>query len=223
MIIVKDFNISVNKDKAYKAITSYYPLPDKNEFDILYNTSMEIARASIKPLGAFKLDKMPIIKPSNLFDACDEIIYCFFTIGDEITEIIDKLFLENKFTNAIILDGISTTILFEFSNQFHNKIYEYTSKRNLGLTCRIAPGDGEVDISFQKNIVESFGEYKNLGIEVIHDYIIKPYKSLTYVFGADKNITINNEDHKCEDCHNLSCFMRDSNKKIRGPFYNLDK
>lgn len=218
MIIVKDFSISINKNKVYKAINSYYPLPDINEFNSLYNESMEIAQVSIKPLGVFKLEKMPIIKPSNFFNECDEIVYCFFTIGDRITEIIDKLFLENKFTNAIILDAISTSILFEYNSQFHNKIYEYTSQKNLGLTCRIAPGDGEIDIAYQKNIIESFGEYGDLGIEVIHDYIIKPYKSLTYVFGASKNITVNKKDHKCENCNNLRCFMRYSNEKIRGPF-----
>jgi hypothetical protein len=220
MVIIRDFDISVNKDKVYSAITSYYPLPDEKEFDLLYNSSVELAHSVVKPLGAFKLDKMSTIKPSNLFNFCNEIIYCFFTIGNEITEIIDKLFEENKFTNAIILDAISTLILFEMSKQFNNRIYEYTSLRNLGLTCRIAPGDGEIDITYQKNIIESFDDHEALGIEVIHDYIIKPYKSLTYVFGADKNIAINNEDHKCEHCHNLKCFMRNSNERIRGPFYN---
>lgn len=218
MEVIKDFNISIDKKSIIRTVSSYYTLPNNTETDGIYDSIEKLAYKSINPLGIFKLDKMLSYKPTSMLESCEYIVYCVLTIGDEITDVIDKLFSENQFDKALILDAISTRMLFEFSKQFYNKIFEYTSIRNLGLTCRIAPGDGEIDIAFQKDIILKFDKHEELGIKIVHDYLVKPYKSLTYIFGADKSIAKNRQDHKCENCYNAKCFMRNSDDKIRGPF-----
>ena len=221
MEILKDFNISIDKKSIIRTVSTYYTLHNNAEIDDIYDSLEKLAFKIIRPLGIFKLDNMPSIKPTSILDSCEYIVYCVFTIGDEITDVINRLFTDDQFDRALILDAISTFMLFEISKQLCNKVFEYTSKKNLGLTCRIAPGDGEIDIAFQKNIIMNFNNHEELGIKIVHDYLIKPYKSLSYVFGADKNIEINRHDHKCVDCYNTKCFMRNSNDKIRGPFNNI--
>lgn len=218
MNIVKDFNINIDKDGVFRAVSSYYPLSTDTSIDKIYYNLEQTAINTVRPLGIFKLDKMPDNKPCNLLKSCEFIIYCIFTLGDDITEETDKLFSENEFVNGLILDAISTSILFDISRQFYDRIYEFTALRNLGLTCRIAPGDGEIDITYQKHIIENLEGYKDFGIELVHDYMVKPYKSITYIFGADKSIKLNKQDHKCENCLNSNCFMRNSKERIRGPY-----
>lgn len=221
MECINNFEIIADKTNVLKAISSYYKFSNDLDIDFAYYELEQLAKSIVTPLGLFILDKMPGNINSNLLKSCESIVYCIFTIGDDITNAVDSLFLENEFEKALILDAISTSILFNISKQFYDKVFEYTSKRNLGLTCRIAPGDGEIDIAYQKDIVMKFEENKFQKFSLINDYLVKPYKSLSYVFGADGNIKANKEDHKCDTCNNMYCFMRDSIEKIRGPFDNV--
>jgi hypothetical protein len=218
MEIVRDFNVIIDKENVLKAVSSYYTVSENIELDKAFTELESIALKTIKPLGVFKVDEMPRIVPCSLVKNCEHIVYCIFTIGDEISELTDKMFSENEFDRAIILDAISTSILFNLSKQLYNRIFEYASSRKLGLTCRIAPGDGEIDISYQRDIVLQFHDHKAFDFEIVNEYLVKPYKSLTYIFGADSAIKINKEDHKCDNCYNKNCFMRNSSEKIRGPF-----
>jgi hypothetical protein len=218
MEIVRDFDIIVDKENILKAISSYYNVSENIQLDNVFYELEQLAIRTAKPLGVFKMEQMPLSIPCNIVKNCEHIIYCIFTIGDEISELTDELFINNEFDRAIILDAISTSILFNLSKQLYNRIFEFTAKRNLGLTCRIAPGDGEIDITYQRDIVLQFQNRLDLNFEIVNEYLVKPYKSLTYIFGADGIIKINKEDHRCDNCYNQNCFMRNSNEKTRGPF-----
>jgi len=37
---------------------------------------------------------------------------------------------------------------------------------------------------------------------------VYPHKSLTYIYGADENISVNGDDHCCSRCSNVFCSMR---------------
>jgi hypothetical protein len=220
MEIVRDFDVVIDKDNVLKAVASYYNVLDNIHLDIIFTELEQLALKAVKPLGVFKIEAMPRCIPCSLLKNCEYIVYCIFTIGNEISELNDKLFLNNEFDKAIIFDSISTSILFNLSKQLYDKIFEYAARRNMGLTCRIAPGDGEIDIAYQRDIVRQFQSNNDFSFEVVNEYLVKPYKSLTYIFGADETIKINKADHNCDNCYNNNCFMRNSNEKIRGPFEN---
>jgi hypothetical protein len=224
MFIINNFKISINRNEVLKAINSYYDLSHYDDLTQIYEDMYQLAIDKITPFGAFEIEEkstMQVSKSVTLHD-CRYMIFCIFTLGDEITEIIDNLFDKNEFTQAIILDAISTSILFHLSKQMYNNIYEYSKEKHMGLTCRIAPGDGEIDINYQKNIVEKFDRLEEMKFSTVNDYIIKPYKTLTYIYGADNNIKINREDHHCNRCQNKTCFMRNSTEKTRGAFIESD-
>lgn len=218
MEIVRDFNIIVDKVSVLAAVASYYELSIYEQVDEIYFQLEQLALQTIKPSGCFTIDVMSDDLSTDILKNCEFLVYCIFTIGDEISEIIEDLFAKNEFDKAIILDAISTSILFNLSKQLCDKVFLYAKERKLGLTCRIAPGDGEIDIGYQQDIVLKFIDNKNLDFDIINGYMIKPYKTLTYLYGADSRIEINKEDHNCEKCLNTNCFMRNSSKKIRGPF-----
>lgn len=220
MEIVRDFEIITDKESVLKAIASYFDLSKFTDLDKTYSELEGLAMNIIKPMGYYLIDKMPLVPPCGLIQNCENIVYCLLTIGDQITERTEEFFDTDELGKGIILDAISTSILFNLSKQLYERVFTYTKEKKLGLTCRIAPGDGEIDITYQKDIVLKFEENKEHDFKIVNDYLIKPYKSITYIFGAGRTIEVNREDHKCDKCHNVRCFMRNSSEKIRGPFEN---
>lgn len=218
---VKDFKVLIDKNKILNIINSYYEFPKDSIALSEFHIHEKLVREIINPTAYFKLDNMPTLLQSNMLKECSNIIYSIITIGEEITEIIDNSFNENRFEEGLILDAISTYVLFDLSNQLNEIIFEYASRYKMGLTCRIAPGDGEIDINYLRTIVSEFSGQPKLKFSIADNYLIKPYKSLCYVFGADVKIPINHLDHHCDQCHNINCIMRNSGKKIRGPYDNF--
>ena len=224
MFVINNFKLFVKKQEVLRAVNTYYDLSHYEDIKQIYENMYKLAIEKTTPFGAFEIEENSSSHKLNsaTLQNCKYMIFCIFTLGDEITEIIDGLFDKNEFTQAIILDAISTSMLFHLSKQMYNSIYEFSKEKHMGLTCRIAPGDGEIDINYQKSIVEKFDKLEKIKFSAVSDCIIKPYKTLTYIYGADNNIKINREDHHCNTCQNKNCFMRNSTKKTRGAFIESD-
>ncbi|EYE87400.1 hypothetical protein Q428_13500 [Fervidicella metallireducens AeB] len=118
----------------------------------------------------------------------------------------------------MILDALASDVLFNISDEFYLQLSSILIKKKLGLTCRIAPGDGILPLEFQKFIVDSVNEAKKEGITIEEGFVVKPQKSLTYLYGAGRNIISKGIEHTCITCTNEFCSMR--NIKIRGNFSN---
>lgn len=218
MTRIESFHIQIREDRILKAVGSYYPLNQDAAFASEFQRLSVLVKKTIRPLGYFEIADFSGEISSDLLKGCRHIIYSIITIGEEITELIDSYNGQEQFVSSLLLDAISTQILFDISKQLNEKIYNYASSKRLGLTCRIAPGDGEIDIEFQRDIISKLSKEPGFEFSITDGYIVKPYKSLCYLFGADKALQIGHQDHECSHCRNLNCIMRDSAFRIRGPY-----
>lgn len=217
MNIISDFKFELNKDRVIRAVQSYCEMPQYEELSKMYDDLVPILREYSQPIGAFKLDKKPADLKVDLLKNCKFTVYCLVTIGEECTNKIDELFEEGKFYEAILLDSMSSSYLFSISSQLYHRIYERAKNMTLGLTCKIAPGDGEIGLEYQSKIVNKLKNDAMHNIKMLNSCMIYPYKSMSYIYGADECIAFNEEDHCCSNCSNTFCSMRDVNNHNNKP------
>lgn len=218
MYTVSDFKFQLNKAKIINAVKSYCQAPHYEELSKMYDDLLPILRETSKPVGVFKINDQNNELNFDLLNRCSHIVYSLVTIGEGPVKKVDSLFAEGKFYEAILLDAMGSSYLFSVSSQFFNTIYKTAKDMNLGLTCKIAPGDGEIDLEYQKNIIDKFDDKDIHGISVVGKCMLYPSKSMSYVYGADKSIAFNRKDHSCENCYNKFCTMRDTSGSVKGPF-----
>ncbi|NMM63001.1 5-methyltetrahydrofolate--homocysteine methyltransferase [Clostridium sp. P21] len=218
MYIISDFKFQLNKTKIINAVKSYCQTPPYEELSKIYDDLLPMLREISKPIGIFKIDNQNEELNSTVINKCSHIVYSLVTIGEGSVKKVDNFFEEGKFYEAVLLDAMASSYLFNVSSELFNSIYKTTKDMNLGLTCKIAPGDGEIDLEYQKNIVNKFNNEDIHGISVIDKYMLYPSKSMSYVYGADASIAFNRKDHSCANCYNTFCTMRDTSGSIKGPF-----
>jgi hypothetical protein len=108
----------------------------------------------------------------------------------------------------VLLDAMSSEMLFELSNQFYINIKREADKTGLGLTCKLSPGDGEIPITYQQDIFEKFDKNLIPEMYIFQGCLLYPVKSMSYLYGAGKGIISRHKDHCCSECLNKYCKMR---------------
>ena len=220
MKVVSDFKIKLNKEKIIETVQSYCQTPPYEELSKMYDDLFYYLIEYSTPLGMYKIDKKPNNLDLDSLKKCNNIVYCLVTIGDESCKKVESLFEEGKFFEAILLDTMASSYLFHVSSDLFNEICADSHELELGLTCKIAPGDGEIDLEYQKEIVDMFKNDDIHSIRVVNDCMLYPAKSMSYIYGADSQIAYNEKDHSCEHCHNVFCKMRNVNFKVQKPLFN---
>lgn len=218
MILEKKFINKLNKARVLNAVNSYYPSPSYDQLSSIYDTMLNILFENCSPLGVYKIGKKPVSMNYNLLKDYDYLVYCLVTIGNETEGIIDNLFYKNEFTQAIVLDAMASSFLFEISSQLFNSIQKFAKGLGMGLSCKIAPGDGEIELEYQIEIVNILADSNKHTIHLVDNYMLFPSKSMSYIYGADKNVEPNFTDHNCINCFNSFCSMRNISEEIRNPF-----
>jgi len=218
MILEKKFIKRLNKARVLHAVKSYYPSPSNDELSIIYDSLLNILFENTSPVGVYKIVRKPFSMNYNLLNGYDYLVYCLVTIGEETEDIIDNFFNKNQFTQAIVLDAMASSFLFEISSQLFTSIYDYAKALGMGLSCKIAPGDGEIQLEYQSVIVNILSDSNKHPIHLVDNYMLFPSKSMSYIYGADKNVEPNSIDHNCSNCYNSYCSMRNISEEIRNPF-----
>lgn len=219
MKIISDFKVKLNKQNIIETVQSYCQTPQYEELSKMYDDLFPYLINNSNPLGMYRIDKKPNELKLNSLKKCNNIVYCLVTIGDESCKKVESLFAEGKFFEAILLDTMASSYLFHVSSNLFNKICLDSHELGLGLTCKIAPGDGEIDLEYQKEIVDMFKNDDIHNIRVVNDCMLYPAKSMSYIYGADSQLAFNDKDHSCENCHNVFCKMRNINFKNQKPIF----
>lgn len=209
MNIISDFKFQLNKDRIISSVQSYCQTPPYEELANIYDDLIPLLREHSKPVGLFKIEEKPDQLKLDLLNDYKYVVYCAVTIGQNSTEKVEILFKEGKFFEAILFDAMASFYLFDISSQLFRKICEKSHNVNLGLTSKIAPGDGELELEYQKEIVSKLADEELHDISVINNCMLYPSKSMSYIYGADEKIAFNQyKDHCCETCYNTFCKMR---------------
>lgn len=204
--IVKNFKFKLNRNQIIKSLRSYGEILDENELTLFYNSMLPILYQLVQPVAIFDICANEI---SIYNDKYQYIVPCIITAGTDVDKKIGNYFSDNRPKEGLVLDAMCTSYLFEISSQLFNHIYENTTKMNLGLSCRISPGDDKLPLKYQKNILDRLNIDNILDLNITENYMLTSMHSMTYIYGADKNIKLNKFDHNCVNCKNKEfCTMR---------------
>ncbi|KRQ86103.1 Vitamin B12 dependent methionine synthase, activation domain [Caloramator mitchellensis] len=218
MLTKDEFRFSLDKCHVLKVVDSYYKITDEELASKIYEDNLEILRSNINPIGVFKIKEKLYDYNFESLNGCRFIIFTLISLGSKITEYIDDLFNRGKFSEGVILDAMASNLLFEYNSQMYEYIFNWASDRNLGITCRIAPGDGEIPIEYQANILDNINNVKDYGFSIVKGYALNPPKSMAYVHGADEGLERIKRLHSCSICLNENCSIRKIKEKARGQF-----
>lgn len=208
MNVISDFNFELNKDKIISSVQSYCQSPPYEALSKIYDNILPLVKKSSEPLALFKLEKKSDELNLMSLKDCKFVVYCAVTIGQNSVDKVDSLFKDGKFYEAILFDAIASHFLFDISDQLFTKICRKYNDINLGLTNKIVPGDGNIDLEYQREIISRL---ENNSISIVNKYMLYPSKSMSYIYGADEKIEYNQyKDHSCVTCTNIFCTMKNA-------------
>lgn len=209
MNVILDFDFKLDKNQVISTLKSYCENITDDEISNLYDTLLPVLYNCVQPSAIFTIEEKEEDFTFNILKDYTHIVYCIVTMGDKSTEKVNQLFSYANMKEGMVLDAMATSYLFEMSSQLFNHIYEESKDAGLGLSCRIAPGDGEIPLFFQKNILDKLDAETFLGIHMVDDCMLSSLRSMAYIYGADKNKPLSKKDHDCNKCLNKEqCSMR---------------
>ncbi|MDD5016033.1 MAG: vitamin B12 dependent-methionine synthase activation domain-containing protein [Atribacterota bacterium] len=157
-------------------------------------------------INGFSLNFSPSIM--NLLKGVSYLVLGVATIGSSLENKVFELFSQGEYPKAIALDAVGTVSVRFLSNYMRSLVCQEAKEQNLQTTKYFSPGSGDWDISQQKNIFQIIPVDK-IGVKLTESYMMVPQKSLSWVMGIGKNITISSKnDHSCQICQAANCQFR---------------
>ena len=205
MCNITEFDIQVNIEKVFNIIeckkgSRIYVTAEK-----IYNKMLKKSYELIKPTVIFKVKKNDLKYTCNKICGFSNVIFCLITLGNDISLEVSKNFKKSNYLEALILDTIADQMIYNLTEQLYDKIYKYAKELGFGLSPRMSPGDEDISIEMQKEILLNVLETEKIEVSITDGYMLKPVKSLAYFYGADKNIPLSKLDHDCSKCKKINC------------------
>ncbi|MEA4891063.1 MAG: hypothetical protein VB085_00665 [Peptococcaceae bacterium] len=164
------------------------------------------SRVGLCCLYALLPNRWPLGEPE--LDCCSHLVFCFASLGEGLSGEIGAFFRQKEYLEGFILDHLGNEILFNASDEMNRVISLRLKEFGLKLSKRFSPGETGLDLPFQELILR---ELKSLGpvpCEINEHYMLKPEKSILYLFGADKDICESDIEHNCDLCPRTKCYFR---------------
>lgn len=209
MEVILDFDFKLNKAQIFQTLKSYGEILGEEEIKSLYSLLLPTVYEAAEPSGVFSIEKKDNNFHYEIMKNYSHIAYCIITLGDDCNKKINEFFSYGDMKKGMVMDAMLTSYLFEASSQLFNHIYNKSKELNLGLSCRISPGDGELPLEYQKNILEKLDAENFFNLTVTEGFMLSSNHSMAYVYGADKNLPLSKKDHDCSRCPNRElCAMK---------------
>lgn len=145
-------------------------------------------------------------------DACEEQIICLVYGQGNPEKILEEMYRQEKYLEAWLFDALLNLYVFQGAEQLTAKIESLYEQKGFFLTECLTPGDGEIPLKRQKNLLFLMKKEENLPVEINDGYMLKPEKSLLFAFGAKKNMERQKNIHHCQQCHRKDCLFRMKNE-----------
>lgn len=142
-------------------------------------------------------------------DDCAYQVVCLSSCSEEITAAIGQLLERGDYLEGYILNDLVNEILFSGSDQMNRRIAAELADADCRLTRQFAPGEGEMELSCQADLLAHFREDPALDhVHLTDSYMLIPEKSMLYLYGADRKNPERSVEHNCSTCPNTRCFFR---------------
>ena len=129
----------------------------------------------------------------------ENIVVAAATLGPALEARIAALFAERQALRALTLEELATAALFELSDQVSACIVRMARKLGHGASDRYAPGDDGVPFALQPVLCELAGAGR-LGIGLSGSGMMRPVKSLCFLFATGKGLAGRKPVRSCQTC-----------------------
>jgi uncharacterized 2Fe-2S/4Fe-4S cluster protein (DUF4445 family) len=210
MKFVNDFSLRLDQDKIFKTMNCHVDRDVYSEACRVFNKLQNEFNSLIAPKGMFTFtERTDLFELTEPVSKAKKILLAAVTLGAPIEDRIQLLFDEGEYLEAMMLDVIADELLFTMSNEMYEEIIQACRPLGLKLSCRVSPGDDSFPMSYQKVIFDALKADLNLGLEMTKAYMLKPVKSMMYMYGADETFSNALFNQSCENCENSKCSFRE--------------
>jgi len=229
MKIIKNIKLKIDEEEVLR-----YQGSHNNKLKKVNKTIMKITREEIErgynlfePKGIFSPVKIKQISFSdgrvdlkngfplnfsnsiiNLLKGTSYLVLGVVTIGSSLENKVSEFFTQGEYPRAIALDAVGTVAVESLSRHIRNLVCQEAKEQYFKTTRYFSPGYGGWDISQQKDIFKVIPTNK-IGVSLTESCMILPRKSLSWIIGIGKNITIPSKDNNsCQICQAKNCQYR---------------
>ena len=204
-----DFYLESDKIRVMSALGCEGDSPACDEVRFLYDKLVDEAVRLAAPWGAFAFAPNSGIVSSDVLRNCSQVVYCLVTIGNRIEAKASEYFAQGCYLEGMILDAIGNDLLLGVSRQIYHRLACEASIKGLGLTRRLTPGDEpDFPLSWQKQIIEHVNAEGFCDVTLTPGGMLKPVKSLAYLYGARVGLPHDPLDKDCSTCGRIDCRLR---------------
>ncbi len=107
------------------------------------------------------------------------------TIGAKLEEKVEDMEREGKFTEALILDAVGSTISDQAMDFIHANVRAEFQRKGFSLTMRFSPGYGDLPLTVQSELIHYSGG-EEIGIRVTSSHMMIPRKSVSAIIGLNR-------------------------------------
>lgn len=180
----------VNEQAIPKYTYNVYDIETENDKVKLLNTTIVLNSKSL----------------SNHLVRCNRVIILVATLGLELDYLIKRLQITDLGL-AYVLNAVAV----EYLEKYLDYIQEEKLNINQNLTSRFSVGYGDLDLSYQNNLVNLVDATKQIGVNVLDSNLMVPSKSVSALIGLS-DYSVSDDLRKCPNClDNGKC----SNKCLR--------
>ena len=138
---------------------------------------------------------------------CQSLIAAISTLGNDFDEKIIEIMQKEGAIKAMIYDAIGSAALMNSNRQFWLFLVEELKKRSCGITRQLCPGDNDWPLTEQRVIFKML-DANSIGVSLNDSYVMNPLKSLSMVYGINKDGQVDRQDHDCRECNLIGCIFR---------------
>lgn len=198
----------------------------EKELDLLIDETIEETYALCQARHVRR--EFPIVKKGNEIDiqgsglkiksedlsarvgGSEKIVIMAATLGNEI-EMKIEFYKRMDLLKSIVMDACASVMVESLCDEISKEIESHAKEEGLHSTTRFSPGYGDLELSYQKDILRLLNAYRRIGLSLLKSNILTPRKSVTAFVGLGQEVG-QEGGLKCEKCN-----MKD------GCQYRLDK
>ncbi len=135
-------------------------------------------------------------------------INCLVSLGLGIDQAIAASFKAHDYLGGMMLNALADWMLFEATIHLYEEIGGDVKGTGKYLSARVEPGNGEVDMTVQKEIFDVVMQAYDLDMRITEGFMLAPTKSLCYYYEITEEDCSKGIDHDCSTCGSIVCKQR---------------
>lgn len=209
------FEFEVNLTLDHPRVKRYLKVGNLQAMESKINQGLDMANSLVEPRGIYRIKKSDK-REMEQYDVpeplhwTDYLAFGVSTIGHPISDKVDELMEDGKYSLSNILDSIGSAAVDITSDRLGENIISAAHSHNLNTTRAFQPGSGSTNwkVNNQRFVFTNLNGSK-IGVNLTSSFTMLPKKSNSLVIGLDEDIDQVEHLFSCAGCTRADCPARD--------------